>query len=156
MLTKTRSTAALVEELIDRSASQAPGDRALLEAVVSGYLAAVAYAEVERTVETILTNRFQEINDEKVSNFIAETWGKKQGRISKSDIANLAKQFGDQCKAQFNNTIDAQHETFYYNLLKCRHDLAHGEPRNETLLTAKNGIIAAEKLLEALEQSIKQ
>ncbi|UWP94758.1 hypothetical protein K3X48_11130 [Aliiroseovarius crassostreae] len=156
MLVKTRHIASLVEEVIERAAENYPADRAFLEAAFSGYLSAMAYAEIERNVEKILSERFGAINDEKVAHFISETYGKKQGRIQKSDIANLAKQFGENCKSQFNDSVEGRSATFYTNLLQCRHNLAHGEPENETLLTAKNGINAAEVLLTALKNSIQR
>ncbi|MFC4733598.1 HEPN domain-containing protein [Salipiger abyssi] len=155
MLIKSRAVLELVDEIVDRADRANPGDRAFLEQALSGYVSAMVYSEVEKKVEAILSDRFGGIGDRKVSHFISQTYGKNQGRIKKSDIADLAKRFGEECKELFNSSVPDQYATYYSNLLTCRHNLAHGEPEATTLMTARQGIDAAELFLEKFELSIR-
>jgi len=152
MLKKTSQTLSLIEEIVERAPQE---DRGFLEAAFCGYISALAYAEIERTVHDILNERFQKADDQKISHFASNALGKGKARISKSDIADLVKRFGEECKDTFNGSIDQAHIHKYANLITCRHNLAHGEPENETLLTAKDGIDAAQELLEALKTAIR-
>ena len=154
MLQRTEAIVQLAPEIIERAAESNPGDRAFLEAAISSYLAAMAYAETEKTVSTILDGRLRATNDVKLGHFLSETYGKGQGRIAKSDISNLAKKFGSDCKDSFNDIVEDRDVTQYTNLLECRHKLAHGEPRPETLAGIEKGLDAARKLLNAFRQSI--
>ena len=92
----------LALEAIERVSAQRGSDRALLEAVLSGYVAAKAYSEIEAEVSNILRERFLAIQDVRVSEFINNTYGKGQGRLKKSDIADLVSKFGEDCKDFFN------------------------------------------------------
>jgi len=155
MLRKTPAVVEIASEVIDRAAEANPGDRPFLEAAISAYLAAMAYAETERQVSDILETRFQSNNDAKISHFLSVTYGKGKGRIKKSDIADLAQQFGPDCKKSFNELADSGVAEQYLNLLDCRHKLAHGEPKPETLKGIRDGVKAAQKLLTAFETAIK-
>jgi DNA topoisomerase VI subunit B len=154
MLTKTSAVIGIAEEVVDRASEANPGDRPFLEAAISSYLAAMAYAETEKQVSTILQNRFESVTENKIGSFLSNTYGKGQGRINKADIAELAKKFGDDCKSEFNVSIPDQETTKYFSLLDCRHKLAHGEPKMETLRTIQEGVKAAEKMLDALREAI--
>lgn len=155
MLTKTPAVIEIAEEIVERAAVANPGDRSFLEMAISSYLSAMAYAETEQKVSDILRNRFHSNDDQKLGHFLTETYGKGKGRIAKSDIANLAKQFGPNCKDEFNQLADGRAVTRYSNLLDCRHKLAHGEPKPESLAGIKEGVTAAQELLDALEEAIK-
>ena len=151
MLKKTSQTLSLIEEVIERAPQE---DRGFLEAAFCGYISALAYAEIERAVHDILNERFRKTEDQKISQFASNALGKGKAKISKSDIADLVKRFGDECKDAFNGSVDPAHIQKYANLITCRHNLAHGEPENETLRTAKDGIDAAHELLGALKTAI--
>lgn len=155
MLKKTIGVLELSKEVIDRASAINPQDRAFLEAAFSAYLSAMAYAETEKEVSAILDKRLKVTGDEKLSNFIVETYGKSQGRLKRSDIADVAKRFGEECKSTFVSSADDKLVAQYNNLLECRHSLAHGEPKTATITSIEEGISAANVLLVALSDSIQ-
>lgn len=155
MLKKTSAIIEVAREVVDRAAAANPADRAFLEAAISAYLSAVAYAETEKRVVEILEAKFRNNQDSKIAHFLSSTLVRGNGRISKSDIADVVKKFGSDCKLGFNSDIDGRDETYYNNLLDCRHKLAHGDPKPETLKAISDGVLAAENLLGAMERAIK-
>lgn len=154
MLPRTRAILELAREIIERAADANPQDRAFLESTFTDYIAAVAYSEIESNVAAILDDRFSRCGDLRVGSFLSRTYGRGIGRIQKSDIADIAHRFGDECKALFNSGVNDEVSSHYRNLIECRHKLSHGEPSNETLRTAENGIAAAEHLLNTLLASV--
>ncbi|MBY0351937.1 MAG: hypothetical protein K2W77_13525 [Tabrizicola sp.] len=145
----------LAKEAIERASQVNPQDRPFLESAFTNYISAVAYAEIESRVASLLDARFAQCADQKVGTFVSNVFVKKQGRLKKSDMADVAQMFGDQCKVVFNAAIDNAQASHYSNLLECRHKLSHGEPASETLLTVENGIAAAEVMLQALSASVQ-
>lgn len=155
MLKRTKQISSLVFELVDRANFEDSSDKALFEAIATNYLAAVLYADVESEVEQILERRFGGSPDEKLGEFTKNVFSNGRGKLKKSDLAQLVKNFGNECKLRLDAQVADRDITNYSNILDCRHHLAHGEPRQETITTAKNGLSGAESILSAIEDAIK-
>ena len=146
----------LFEELIEKAQLGEASDKALMETVITNYLSTILYSDIESEIDDILNERTKLQDDPKLASFLRTTFSRGQGRLKKSDVADIAKRFGEECKANFNDCLDDQYVTYYSNILECRHQLSHGTPRSETISTAKNGLYAAEKMLIELKRAISK
>lgn len=127
-------------------------------ALISSYLAQVAavtfYAEMEQRLHEIVKSRLMIAGDEKLAHFIGKTKESIVKRVKKSEIADTAAMFGDQCKVSFSNKFTDAEITIYTNIIIDRHQSAHGSGGGVTISDVKVAFPIAERILDALSEAI--
>lgn len=112
-----------------------------IERLLTYSLLVVIYAEFEQTINSLVQQRCDFIEDESLKNLVSECLG-SISRIQSGDIGDLLKRFGDDRKASFRSDVMATQanqraETFYNNLITNRHDTAHSLGSNLTFENVK-------------------
>lgn len=126
-----------------------------IESYLVQYLQVCFYSEMELCVKSVYSRRLTFNGDEKLSHFVRLTHDNMLGRIKKSDIADMAKHFGPDCKNAFNETLDPADVSYYSSVIVNRHLTSHEDGGTITLPDFEKALKAAERILLSLEQAIK-
>lgn len=144
----------LALEEIKRHLTSAPVSNPMIESFFAQYLSVSFYSEVEDHVKAIYKRRLSASNDARISFFVAKTMEKMIGRVKKSEIKDMAANFGDDCDAVFDGMIDERDSALYATVINNRHLAAHGSGSNVTIPDIEQAIGAAERILVSLERAI--
>jgi hypothetical protein len=143
--TAERHVAAIEQTNLDRAA-------------ISIYLARVAsitfFGEMEERIRTIVASRLGRGGDARLATFLAKTNEGVLKRMKRSDIADTVALFGDDCKEEFRSRLSEEDFTKYQNVIRDRHETAHGAGGDVTLSEVRDAVEIAERLLVALRECI--
>ena len=113
----------------------------IIERLMSDSLLVIIYAEFEQTVEKIVQEKYEAIQDESLRTFIKSFSGRDSRGvlprgIKSSELADFLAKFGDAYKSEFRGKLylNQRRETFYNNLITNRHDTAHSSGSNATFM----------------------
>lgn len=155
MLDRAESVLDLVNDVIKDCRDKSVANTELLEVIAAQYVAVVAYADIERELGDMIEKRLKRIGDEKVSYFIYKLNEKMFKRVPKTDIAETAACFGDNCRADLNNRITEKDVQSYTNLIQTRHDVAHPGTSNATMAGVRDGLEAGKRILSEFVVTIE-
>lgn len=150
-LTKTQFTLDVIKKHLDVQVNTGP----MIENFLVGHLLVVAYSEIEQKVSDIFSARMTVENDRKLSDFIKKTNKSMMKRVKKSDIKEMAKNFGDDSQKDFIDHLSDDEIRAYSNIIENRHSTAHSTGHQLRLSDLETGIDAAEKVLDALAIAIR-
>jgi hypothetical protein len=99
-----------------------------VEAILTAYCCSVAYAEFEKQVRRIVSDRGAGSGgDPHVASFVDWSATRLIRSIKISELAGIAARFHPDCKSEFHRLLDAQAQTAWDNILENRHDVAHSQ-----------------------------
>ena len=150
-LERTRFALSEVEEYLNYIEEPAP----LIEIFLVSYLTISFYSEMEEHVKQIYQNRLNFNGDARLEFFIHTTNEAMMRRVKISEISDLANCFGDDCRDNFRNNLDERDVQAYSSVISNRHRVAHGRGGNLTIGDIRTAIIAADCILESLENAIR-
>lgn len=127
----------------------------LVENYLAQYLAVAFYSEMEERVKAVYQDRIQGSGDVRIANFILKTQDAMLGRVRKSDIKEMAKCFGDDCRDRFNAALSEELVQKYQNVILNRHETSHTTGSSVTIDDVKVAVEAAETILDALNLAIQ-
>lgn len=143
-----RTTAA--HQLVDAYVKDSSPDPFIVNCLAQ-HLAVVFYAEVEERIAEIIEGKLKKFTNTTVGRFLTSNMEKIIRRTRKSDIAGLLSNFDTAMQDNFNAAVPVNTVTIYTNVITARHSAGHKQGSNITLQELADGIIAAEKILDELD-----
>lgn len=131
------------------------GQRPDIESFLVQYLIVLFYAEMEEMVKRVYRNRLHVNGDHRLEYFVSKTNDRMMRRLSKSEIKELAKCFGEDCKEIFDRNLEEHEEKAYSSVISNRHNTVHGNGATLTIIEVEKGIAAADSVLISLENAIR-
>ena len=129
-----------------------------IERLLTDSLLVVIYAEFEQTINSIVQQRCDSIEDDSLRQLVRECIG-SVSRIQSSNIGDLLQRFGDQRRESFRSDITANQanqraETFYNNLIMNRHDTAHSIGSNLSFADVKQFYQEGHAVLDFFKEAL--
>lgn len=153
-MTKLPRTAFALD-LVSKHLDETGTSSSPIEGYLVQYLTVAFYSEMEEQVKRIYRSRLHFEGDQRLAHFVTKTQDKMMGRVNKSEIAQLAVCFGDECKTLFNENLEAQDIAYYGTVISNRHQISHAQGATITLPDFRKAIQAADKILISLQSAIQ-
>ena len=126
-----------------------------LTSYLAQYLAVCFYCEVEEKVKEILCDRLRFTGDQKLEYFVKKQHEKMLERVKKSDLVCVLELFGEDCRSDFDGTVEERDVSYYSNAITGRHNTCHNGGSNLTINDIELALPAANTVLDALESVIR-
>jgi len=125
-----------------------------IEAYLTQHALVVMCADIQQELYSILENRANMACDEELKNFSISAGKKVLRSIGKSELSGFVSNFSNEAKIFLNAHANDREVTLYNSAVSNRHDVAHKSGSNVTFRELKDIVIAAEKILDVVEQAI--
>lgn len=150
-LLRTKATTEDCERHLD--ASGAAGTE--IESYLTQHILVILCAEMQQEIYRIAEERAKTSNDEELVNYVSSSGRRILRSIKKDEIAAFIGMFGVDAKERLNALVNDADITIYNNAVSNRHDVAHKHGAQITFKELKDTTQVAERLLEAVEQSLQ-
>ena len=110
-----------------------------IERLLTYSVLVIVYAELEQAIGTIVQEKYSNIANTSIRNFVESSRDVGSRSIMASELANFLGRFGDEYKSSFQERIreQARAETFYNNLITNRHSTSHSSGSNASFMDVK-------------------
>ena len=125
-----------------------------IESYLTQHALVVMCADIQQELYSILERRANMARDAELTNFSISAGKKVLRSIGKGELSGFVSNFSNEAKIFLNSHADDREVTLYNSAVSNRHDVAHKGGTNVTFRELKDIVIAAEHILELVEQSI--
>lgn len=126
-----------------------------VEAVLVGYLLTITYAEYERAVRQLVSERGDLHGDHHLSAFMSWASERLIRSIAIGEIARVLGRFDDACLAAFKFSVhDTPIQVAFDNIVNNRHDVAHRLGARITLAEFETNYRASLPIFDAIQDAL--
>ena len=126
-----------------------------IESYLTQHILVLLCADMQQEIYQIAEERSRTANDTGLANYVSMSCRRILRSVRKDEIAVFVGMFGMDAKDRLNELVEDSEVTLYNNAVSNRHDVAHRSGAQITFRELKNTAIVAEKLLDAVEESIR-
>lgn len=148
-LTRTQAAHNIVAEYV---ATNKPDK--FIENCLTQHLAVVFYSEMEERVAEIIETKLTKFTSGAIGRFLLSNMEGIIRRTRKSDITSLVSMLSDEAKMKFDSGILPNDVSTYSNVITARHNVGHKQGSQVTLVELEQGILAANKILAAVDDCL--
>jgi hypothetical protein len=126
-----------------------------IESYLTQHVLVILCADIQQSIYEICEQRAEILNDQAMKNYVSSTARRVLRSVGKSDIATFVGMFGAQAKNKFNALLDDSEVSIFNNAVSYRHDVAHKQGAQISFRELQDGVSAADKVLDAVEESLR-
>ena len=127
-----------------------------IESYLTQHILVILCAEMQQEIYRIAEVRAETSKDEDLVRYVSSSGRRILRSIKKDEIATFIGMFGVEAKDRLNALVNDADVTIYNNAVSNRHDVAHKHGTQITFTELKDATWVAERLLDAVEQSLKK
>lgn len=126
-----------------------------IESYLTQHILVLLCADMQQEIYQIAEERSRTANDVDLVSYVSLSCRRILRSVRKDEIATFVGMFGVEAKARLNELVEDSEVALYNNAVSNRHDIAHRSGAQITFRELKATAIVAEKLLDAVEKSIR-